>query len=75
MSGISRYDERSEYEVKQLVDWWLSLSKIILGSMVVKLFEPGELVTIRSVLVAVAGLTLGMIFAKVGLQLARGVNE
>ncbi len=66
---------RSTYEIKKLADWWLTLSKIILGSLVIQLFEPGDVITYKGILVAIVGLTLGIIFARVGLKIARKVKD
>jgi hypothetical protein len=64
------------YELKKLADLWLDVSKISLGSLVIKLLEPdGPKITLGSVIVAIGGLTLSCVSAKLGLSVAREVTE
>lgn len=66
---------RSIYELQKLSEWWFDLSKIALGSMAIKFFEPGTLdYSVKSFGALLAGLFLGLLFARVGQEFARMVR-
>lgn len=65
---------RTSFESQKLSEWWFDVSKIVLGSMVIKLFEPGVKLENGSVIVLLAGLTVSVFCANIGVQFARKVN-
>ena len=67
--------KRSQYEIKKLSQFWLDLAKIALGSLVIKLFDPQQTITLGSLFFALGGLIVFLICAKIGLKFAREVKE
>ena len=65
---------RTNFELQKLSEWWFDVSKITLGSMVIKLFEPGIRLENGSVIVLLAGLTVSVFCANIGMQFARKVG-
>lgn len=67
---------RSVFELQKLSEWWFDLSKMAIGSMVLKLFEPGgSKFTGWSAASLVAGLTMTVLCARIGVEFARKVRE
>ena len=67
---------RTDFELKKLSEWWFDIAKIALASMVIKLFEPGESkFTNWSVVSLVAGLTMTVLCARIGIEFARKVRD
>ena len=66
---------RSVYELKKLSGWWFDLSKLSIGSLVLKLFEPGDgELGAASVFTVLLGLTFFLVCANFGRKLAREVQ-
>lgn len=67
--------QRSQYELRQLSNYWFDLSKLSLGSLVLKLFEPEVSVSGGSLMFATGGLITALVCAKTGIKFARKVKE
>ncbi len=65
---------RTSFELQKLSEWWFDISKIALGSIVVKLFEPGIKFESGSIVVLLAGLIAVVSCANIGLKFARMVR-
>lgn len=58
---------------KELTKYWFGLSQIVVGSMIVKLFESGApTITIGPLLIILAGLTIALFLVILGLRFAKG---
>ena len=67
---------RSTYELKKLSEWWFDLSKLSIGSLVLKLFEPtDQAFGVISIFTVLLGLTFFIVCANFGRKLARRVEE
>lgn len=67
---------QSNYELKKLSEWWFDLSKIAIGSLVLKLFETeGVVFGVRALFSILLGLTFFIVFATFGRNLARRVKD
>lgn len=74
--GFGQGDMRSNFELQKLAEWWFDLSKITLGSMAIKFFEPGVWdYSVKSFSSLTAGLFLGLLFARLGTRFARMVER
>ncbi len=74
-SGMSKV-KRSTYELKKLSEWWFDLSKLSIGSLVLKLFEPSDRAFgATSAFTVLLGLTFFIVCANFGRNLARRVEE
>lgn len=66
---------RTEFELKQLSGWWFDLSKIILGSFAIKLFEPVQVLSVNSLFVLLAILITSLSCVRVGVRFAKKVKS
>ncbi len=68
--------KRSTYELKKLSEWWFDLSKLSIGSLVLKLFEPNDQkFDVTSAFTVLLGLTFFIVCANFGRKLAQKVQE
>jgi hypothetical protein len=65
----------TQLQYKELAKYLLDLSKLFFVSLILKLFEPNApRFTVNSLVIAVFGLTISLVFAILGIKLLRKVK-
>lgn len=69
MKKLFRFDKSQR---KEFGKYWFTMSHIVFGSLVIKLFEPGApVMSVVSLLTLVFGLTCALFFAMLGLRFSK----
>lgn len=69
MITILRLDKSQK---KELAKYWFDISKLVLASLVLKLFEPGLIISSQEVsLTLISGLTSSILLVILGLRFAK----
>ena len=76
MSKIRFKAYLSTFQKQELAKYFLDLSKLVIGSMVVKFFEPsGAQITSQTILTIVVGLTIALLIVIIGLMISKGKKK
>lgn len=66
----------SRFETKKLAEWWFDLSKIVVASLVLKFFEPGDISLDKAAVVTVfTGVVIFVGCVNMGRMTARRVEN